>query len=406
MQTAGSSESVMATYQDTDTLGANVLSVAVIGPEAWRRKAIVHALEGNSLSVPRELPFYPDSEQVVKLVEMNHDVVMIDLDNNPEVALELVENMCTGSQATVMLYSTIIDSKLMIRCMRAGARELLNLPVAPGALAEAMIRAAARRSSIRVVKKSDSKLFVFWGAKGGSGVTTVSTNFAVSLASESGQKTLLIDFDLPLGDTALGLGLTAQYSTADAIQNFNRLDSNFLSRLVVKHSSGLFVLTAPGKVVNVQVSAEAVDKLIAVARQDFDFVVVDSGSRFDLTQSALFRPDAFIYLVSQVSIPELRNSNRLISELFVNDFPKLEIVLNRFMPSSMGIGEEHVTKALTRPAQWKVPEDNATARKMQNTATPLAMSDSPISRVIRQMARAACGLPAEQGKKKKIIGLF
>jgi pilus assembly protein CpaE len=396
----------MDTYQDTDALGSNALSVAVIGPEAWRRKAIVHALQGPLAGVPRELPFYPDIDQISKLIELNYDIVMIDLDNNPEVALDLVGSLCTRSQWTVMVYSTIVDSKLMIRCMQAGARELLNLPLSNGSMAEAIVRASVRRSSMHPAKKQEGKLFVFFGAKGGSGVTTISTNFAISLAKESGQKTLLIDLDLPLGDAALGLGLTSQYSTAEALQNFNRLDSNFLSRLVVKHSSGLSVLTAPGKVVYLQVSADAVDKLITVARQDFDFIVVDSGSRLDLTASALFQPDAIVYLISPVGISELRNSNRLISELFATDFPKLEIVLNRFSSSSLGIDEDHITKALTRPAQWKIPEDNATARKMQNAATPLALTDSPISRVIKQMARAACGLSAEPEKKKRIMGLF
>jgi pilus assembly protein CpaE len=404
-QTTGSCESVMATQQDTDALGATALSVALIGPEAWRRKAIAHALEGPLAAIPRELPFYPDIDQVTKLIELNFDVFMIDLDTHPEVALDLVDSLCSGSQATVMVYSTIVDPELMIRCMRAGARELLNIPLAPGVMAEAMVRASVRRSSMRASKKSDSKLFVFWGAKGGSGVTTVATNFAISVAKESNQKTLLIDLDLPFGDAALGLGLTPQYSTADALQNFGRLDSYFLSRLAVKHSSGLFALCAPGKFVDVQVSVEAVDKLVAIARQDFDIVVVDSGSRLDLARSALFHPDVRIYLISQVGIPELRNSNRLVSELFANDFPKLEIVLNRFSPS-LGIDDEHITKALTRRAQWKIPEDDATARKMQNTATPLALSDTPISRAIRQMARAACGIFPEPEKKKKIIGLF
>jgi pilus assembly protein CpaE len=405
LPTNGSSESVMDTHEDPDALGATASSVVLIGPEAWRRKAIAHGLEGPLAAIPRELPFYPDIDQVTKLIELNFDVVMIDLDANPEVALELVDILCSGSQATVMVYSTIVDAELMIRCMRAGARELLNIPLAPGAMAEAMVRASVRRSSMRVSKKPDSKLFVFWGAKGGSGVTTLATNFAISVAKESGKKTLLIDLDLPFGDAALGLGLTPQYSTADAVQNFGRLDSYFLSKLAVKHSSGLFVLSAPGKFVDIQVTVEAVDKLVAIARQDFDFVVVDSGSRLDLTRSALFHPDAMIFLISQVGIPELRNSNRLVSELFVNDFPKLEIVLNRFSPS-LGIDEEHITKALTRRAQWKIPEDNTTARKMQNTATSLALSDTPISRAIRQMARAACGISPEPEKKKKIIGIF
>jgi pilus assembly protein CpaE len=172
------------------------------------------------------------------------------------------------------------------------------------------------------------------------------------------------------------------------------------------HESGLAVLAAPGKVIDLEINPEAVNRLLAVARQGFDYVVVDTGSRLDLTSTALFEADAMVYLVAQVGVAELRNSNRIISKYFVADFPRLEIVLNRFQSSSSGIDEEDITRALTRRVQWKVPEDVATVRKMQNAATPLALSDSPISRAIRQMARTACGLSEEPEKKKRIIGLF
>jgi MinD-like ATPase involved in chromosome partitioning or flagellar assembly len=56
------------------------------------------------------------------------------------------------------------------------------------------------------------------GAKGGAGVTTVACNFAVALAQEPGQKTLLIDLDLPFGDAALNLGVISEFSTIDALQ--------------------------------------------------------------------------------------------------------------------------------------------------------------------------------------------
>jgi pilus assembly protein CpaE len=45
--------------------------------------------------------------------------------------------------------------------------------------------------------------------------------------------------------------LTPQYSTANALQNFKRLDSNYLSTLLTKHSSGLSVLAAPDKYTHV-----------------------------------------------------------------------------------------------------------------------------------------------------------
>jgi pilus assembly protein CpaE len=304
-----------------------------------------------------------------------------------------------------MVYSASTDSELLVRCMRAGAREFLTQPFAPGTIAEAMVRASVRRPTARPQKKTAGKLFVFLGAKGGSGVTTLACNFAVSLASESSQNTLLIDLHLPLGDAALDLGITAQYSTVNALQNASRLDSNFLSRLLTKHSSGLSVLAAPGKFAPVQTIPEEIDKLLQIARQDFDYVVVDAGTRLDLADTTLFDQASTIYLITQVSIPELRNSNRLVSEFFTKTSNKLEIVLNRFTPRSLGVDEEHITKALTRPATWRVPNDYATARRTQNTATPLSLEDSPISRVIRQMARTASGLPPNPEKKKR-FGIF
>ena len=58
---------------------------------------------------------------------------------------------------------------------------------------------------------------------------------------------MLIDLDLPLGDAALDLGITPQFSTVDALENYERMDANFFQTLLTKHSSGLSVLAAPGK---------------------------------------------------------------------------------------------------------------------------------------------------------------
>jgi pilus assembly protein CpaE len=303
------------------------------------------------------------------------------------------------------VYSARADSEMLVRCMRAGAREFLTQPIAPSTMTEALVRASVRRQSTNPVKKTRGKVFVFLGAKGGTGVTTLACNFAVSLAQESKQNTLLVDLDLPLGDAALNLGISSEYSTINALQNSARLDTNFLSKLLVKHGSGLFVLGAPGKFIPVQTTRETIDKLLSVARAEFEYIVIDAGTRLDLTDTALFEKSSTVYLVTQVSIPELRNANRLITEFFKGDNPRLEIVLNRHMPRSMGMDEEHVTKALTRPATWKIPNDYATAKRTQNTATALSLEDSPIARAIKQMARSASGLP-DGPEKKKRFSLF
>ncbi len=384
-----------------DSLGADLLSIALIGPDEERRKAAAAALAGCQAGDVREFASYPASlDDVPMLLEQHYDVIAIDLDSNPEYALELVESICADGSATVMVYSVKTDLELPVRCMRAGAREFLTLPFAQSTMAEALIRVSARRRATRLPKKAGGRLLVFLGAKAGEGVTTIACNYAVALALESGQSTLLIDLNLPLGDAALNLGVVAEFSAINALQNFSRLDSSFLSKLLVKHSSGVSVLAAPGKFPQFEASNEAIDKLLAVAQQDFENVVVDVGSKLDFMGTALFKDGSTIYLVIQAGIAGLRNANRLISQYFTTRVPKLEIVINRFQPRSLGVAEDEITKALTRPVQWKIPNDYAAVRRMQHTAIPFALEDSPISRLIRQMARSACGLPTTPEKEK------
>jgi pilus assembly protein CpaE len=155
----------------------------------------------------------------------------------------------------------------------------------------------------------------------------------------------------------------------------------------------------------VQATDAAIEKLLLVARQEFDYVVVDAGSRFDSTRKSLFEPGSTVYLVLQVSITELRNANRLIADVFKSNSVKLEVVLNRFTPRTLSIDEASITKALTMAPTWKIPGDYPAARTAQNTATPLALEDSPISRVIQQMTKSVSG-SIDVPEKKKRFNLF
>jgi pilus assembly protein CpaE len=292
--------------------------------------------------------------------------------------------------------------------MRAGAREFLTQPIAPTTIAEAMVRASVRRPSHRPAKKAEGKLLVFLGAKGGSGVSTLAANFAVALTQDSRQRTALLDLNFPLGNTAIDLGLTAPLSAADALMNLERLDSHFLSTVMIKHRSGLSVLAAPDHYSPLNVREDSIEKLVNVVRRDFDYVVVDAGVGMGVVGRALLGSATTVYLVLQVSLPELRNANRIVSEFFRSETPQLEIVLNRFSPRSVEIAEEAINKALTMPAKWRVPSDFAAVRKAQNTASPIVLEGSAISQVIRQMAGSAPGCsPAVEAKKKKfsIFGL-
>jgi len=393
---------VSGNFDNSDPLGGNILNVALICPNEHRRRTIASAFGVAHAAIVREYPSYPPSvkEMPRMLGERSFDAVIIDLDSDSEYALELVESVAANTSTTVMVYSARMDPNIMVRAMQRGAREFLSEPIDGNALSDALMRAGTRKHGTRSSKKQGGKLLVFLGGKGGSGVTTVACNFAVALVQECEQTAVLIDLDLPLGDAALSLGLTTQFSTADALQNADRMDSNFFSKLLAKHSSGLPVLAAPGRFPQVQAANDAIEKMLTVARQDFSYVIIDAGSRFDLTDAKWFERADAAYLVMQAGIPELRNSHRLISEFFKSGTPELEIVLNRYVKSSMGVDEEHIEKALTRPIKWKIPSDYYNVRRMQNEAIPLALDDSPIARVLQDMARAACGMGPKQETRK------
>jgi len=284
--------------------------------------------------------------------------------------------------------------------MRAGAREFLIEPVLASSAAEALVRASVRKDEVRRQNTAAGELLVFVGAKGGCGVTTVTTNFAVALAKF--QKVALLDLDLQLGEVALTLNLRNNFTALDAFENLHRLDTDFLSGLMSRHASGLSVLAAPDQIPASQPSTNGLERLLRVTREDFSHVVVDAGACSIEAYELLFELATSVYLVTQVSVADLRNANRFVKRYFSgSDADKLQIVLNRYNPRNLEIDDEAITKALTRPAKWHIPNDFVAAHKAQNTGVPLVSEKNHIAGAIIEMARAQAGQPAAPKKKKK-----
>ncbi len=97
--------------------------------------------------------------------------------------------------------------------------------------------------------------------------------------------------------------------------------------------------------------------------------------------------------------PELRNRNRSTSQILRAGGPLIGNGAQPVCASSAGWSfiEEVVAKALGRPVRWKIPDDHDATRQMQSTATAFSSADSPISRLILEMAGSVTGnlLPEE-----------
>ena len=186
--------------------------------------------------------------------------------------------------------------------MQAGAREFLTEPFLPEALGEAFARTFARRLD---QKKAAGKALVFVPSKGGVGVTTIALNFALALVKESGAKVVAVDMDFQLGEIAPGLGMTATFSVADALMNAARLDPELLFDSLIRHASGLAVLGSP-EAFNFFHSAddEGVRKLFRILREEFDYVIVDSGTCHGIVQETLCGMADTLYLVTEMTFVE------------------------------------------------------------------------------------------------------
>jgi pilus assembly protein CpaE len=384
---------------------AQALSIAVVDPDLERCNVVASALCAlRSATVAPRVTTLANLANSTLLTSQSFNVVLIAVDGDQETALKTIEAIVRSGRSIPMAYSDRAGDDMLVRCMRAGVREFLLYPFAPGVIEEAFSRAESRGHLRPDKRRAGGKSFAFLGAKGGSGVTTAACNFAISLAQESKRSTLLIDLDLPLGDAALILGVCSEFSTIDALWDRDRLDSTYLQSLVTEHSSGLFVLGAPGKFQQAPVSNEAIDHLIQVAGQAFDYVVIDAGSRWDLAETRLFDMISTIYLVTQVGVAELRNSNRLITGCLLGYESKLEIVVNRYKSEMFGIEDKAIEEALTRKANWRIPNDFVAVREMQDTATPLALKKSAIQRAFQSMAQIASGIPEEKKKRFSLFG--
>jgi pilus assembly protein CpaE len=390
-----------------DATEPRALSLILIGPDTPRRRVLVAALAGSHFTIVREFDDYLTRGDQAEIGQRECDAVIVDLGDEIERGLQVIENISSrNGSMTVMAYSVTNDPVLMRRAMQAGAREFLTEPLLPATVGELVARASTRRDG---QAREPGKLLVFMASKGGVGVTTMVLNFALALTKRCGARVVAVDLDYQLGEIALGLGMTTRFSVVEALMNPARLDTEFLSTILLRHSSGLAILASPEAFGPFTAPTDGAARLFRILQEEFAYVVVDAGPCANQIQETLFDIADTLYLVTDMSFPALRNAHRILSFLRTTDQSRgLKIVANRFNARFGGIGidETSATKALGRPIDWKVPNDHEAARASQDNGVPLCMGDSPITRVLMQMAAAACGKPAIPKKKGTGFSLF
>jgi pilus assembly protein CpaE len=309
------------------------------------------------------------------------------------------------TRAPILIVASSGSSGLLQQALDADVNDVLLLPQ----LVENVVF-AIRKATHTTRRHAESgpgrngKVVTVFSPKGGTGKTVTATNLATACAKFEGRKTLLVDLDLQFGDAAIMLGVEPDKTIYDLVVAPGELDSEKLVGYTTRHACGLEVLPAPLRPEDAELVTEAkLGRLLEVAREAFDVIVVDTSPFFHGPMLAtLDRTDELLLLCS-LDVPTLKNLRLALQTLDLLSFPKqrVSIVLNR-SNSKVGMKPNEVEGALGMKVRYEVPSDRAVPLAV-NRGNPVVLAEesADVSRAIKSMAKELFRAPKAEGEGKK-----
>jgi pilus assembly protein CpaE len=311
------------------------------------------------------------------------------------------------TRTPIILLASGEASVLLEEALEADVSDVLLLPQMTENVVFAIRKAS--RSTLRPPPSSAptrrGRIVTVFSPKGGTGKTVTSTNLAAAFAKFEGKRTLLLDLDLQFGDAAIMLGLEPEKTIYDLVVAPGELDSEKLAGYTTRHPSGLDILPAPVRPEDAELVTETkLSRLLEVARESYDVIVVDTSPFFHGPMLATLDRTDELLLVCGLDVPTLKNVRLALQTLELLAFPqnRIRVVLNR-ANSKVGMKRSEVEGALEVKVRFEVPSDRAVPIAV-NRGNPavLAESGADFSKAIREMAK---GLQPVEAKGQK-RGLF
>jgi pilus assembly protein CpaE len=360
-----------------------------------RRLHVALAGDGDAASALRDVLSALGAFELVELAG-RHPSELLDVavlvhqcDTEPR---EELARLREHTAAPVVLATTAPSSGLVRWALDAGIADVLSLPATLESVLFVVEKAAQTARQLDS-ESGDGRVVTVFSPKGGSGKSVVSTNLAVAAAAHAGRKTLLIDLDLQFGDAAIMLGLAPDNTVRELLGTPTALDGEKLGVYTERHGSGVDVLPAPMNPEDAElVGEEAIRSLLQVARETYDFVVVDTAPFFYGPMLATLDQTDQLLLLCNPDVPTLKNVRLTLKTLELLSFPedRLRIVLNRASANLMDRGD--VEAALDRKVDWVLPLDPSVPLAV-NGAMPavLAQPDAPFGVAMLELARSTAG---------------
>lgn len=325
------------------------------------------------------------------ILEERPSIVIIDISQKCELALDIISKISANHKTCkIVVTSSNYSADLIIKAMRAGAREFLPKPFIKEDFLGALNKLKDQVGGLNSENKK-CRVITTFSNKGGIGKTAIATNLALELANMTKEKVALIDLNLQLGDITTFLDINPSFDISYVVQNLARIDETFLLSTLEKYKdTSLYVLADPPYLEQAEdITAEQINTLFEALKQAFAYIVVDTSSNFDgKTITALDQSD-LILLVTIVNLPAVRNCQRCLDlfERLGYEKEKTKIIINRFMENDE-IKVEDVEDVLGKKIYWKIPNNYFTIMSAINKGIPVGVvnADSNISQSYRELA--------------------
>jgi len=387
-----------AVTEGRETGAGAALRAAVISANAGFAKGLQETLDetGHEVTLTHSVtaPYTEiDDTHLDRLREAKPEITFLDLADEPHVGLKFAQFVVDSGLTGALIAIGATDSPdLILQAMQAGVTEYIGKPIDPEALAAALER--VMRKSGRTAERRASApgtLMLIFSAKGGTGSTTVAANLATELHKLSRKRTLLVDLDLELGESALVMGIEPKFSVVDLVRNFHRVDSRLLASYIERHETGVEILSAPYQPADYEaVSADRVRQVLQFLKRHFDYIVVDAPKTFTPATMGAFEEADRVYLVTTADIPSLRNLTRCVQ--LIRSFGRakpdswIRLLVNRFDPNQV-VTTAEIEKTLGIEIFWTLRNDYKAVMNSINTGRPVVSDPrSAFAKDIRALA--------------------
>jgi len=323
--------------------------------------------------------------------ELDKSLVIVDVSENSDSAFEFISKISLDfPNCKIMAMSDKPAVDLIIKVMRAGAREFISLPVIKNDFFDVLSNTYEELTSAKK-KKNKCRILSVFSNKGGIGKTSIASNLALELAKITKENVALIDLNFQLGDITTFMDLKPSFNISYMLQNLDKINEDFLLSTLEKYKgTSLYILADPPYFKQAEdISPKQISALFDILKETFSYVVVDTSAGFDGKAITALDNSDMIFLVSIVNLPALRNCQRCL-DLFDKlgyKKEKVQIVINRYMENDE-IKAEDIEKVLDRKIYWKIPNNYFTLMSSINKGIPVSeiSPDSNVAQSYRELA--------------------